>query len=45
MNRLFSGRSDMPFALLLLAQLITAGRSGGVADGVEYRNQFFTSAA
>lgn len=27
------------------AQLITAGRSGGVADGVEYRNYFFTSAA
>ncbi len=45
MNRLFSGRSDMPFALLLLAQLITAGWSGGLANGVEYRNQFFTSAA
>ncbi len=30
----------MPFALPARAQLITAGRSGGVADGVEYRNQF-----
>lgn len=46
MNRLFSGRSDMPFALLLLApSLLLLGGLVAWCDGVEYRNQFFTSAA
>ena len=46
MNRLFSG--SFRYALCAVAsraQLITAGWSGGLANGVEYRNQFFTSAA
>lgn len=42
----FSGRSDMPFALLLLApSLLLLGGLVAYWDGVEYRNQFFTSAA
>ena len=46
MNRLFSGRSDMPFALLpSRAQLITAGRSGGVGRCCRISKSVFTSAA
>ncbi len=36
----------MPFALLLLApSLLLLGGLVALANGVEYRNQFFTSAA
>jgi len=37
MKTLFSGRSDMPFAMLLLApSLITAGGPGGLANDFQY---------
>ncbi len=40
MNRLFRSFRYAFCTAASRAQLITAGRSGGVADGVEYRNQF-----